>query len=138
MVLCVLDGQGGGLGTAIAAGIADLREGHSLFCLGTNRAAAERMAAACGGTALWEKAAVLERISGADYILGTAGILNAGSMKGELTAEIASAVAASPAKKLILPMNRCGLYVAGVGNCPAAELIDCLCGALREALAREV
>lgn len=131
MTLCILDGRGGGMGVALAEGLRDLPKDIRLLCLGTNSVAAQRMAAASGGRAVYLPHEVLAALAEADYLLGTAGILNAGALKGELSAEVAAAVAQSPAKKYILPMNRCGLYVAGVADRPAAELIEELCNAVR-------
>ena len=127
MTVCILDGRGGGMGAAMAERLRGLPEGCRLLCLGTNPFAAQRMAEASGGVAVSAPDEVLAALADADILLGTAGILNAGALKGELSAEAAAAVARSPAKKFILPMNRCGLYVAGVADRPAAELIAELC-----------
>lgn len=131
MTVCILDGRGGGMGAAMAERLRGLPDGCSLLCLGTNPFAAQRMAEASGGVAVYEPGEVLAALADADILLGTAGILNAGALKGELSAEVAAAVARSSAKKYILPMNRCGLYVAGVADRPAAELIAELCDAVR-------
>ena len=44
------------------------------------------------------------------------GLLNANSMLGEVSPAIAMAISLSEAQKVLVPLERCGLYVAGVGQ----------------------
>jgi hypothetical protein len=48
-----------------------------------------------------------------DLIAGPIGIIVANAMLGELTPAMASAVSGSPAKKVLVPMEQCQVYVAG-------------------------
>ena len=137
MTVCVLDGQGGGMGAAAAERLRSLLPRHRLLCLGLTACAAERMREASGGEAVTGEEGILSALAEADYLIGTAGILNAGSMKGDVSARIASACAASHARKIIVPMNRCGLAVAGVRELPAAELIREACEMLLCEIRRE-
>jgi hypothetical protein len=59
-----------------------------------------------------------------DIIVGVIGIIVANSMLGELTPLMAKAIAESPAKKVLIPLNRCNIHVAGVKNEPLPYLID--------------
>jgi hypothetical protein len=53
------------------------------------------------------------------------GIIVANSMLGELTIKMARAIAESPAKKVILPLNRCNIEIVGVDKTqPMPHLID--------------
>ncbi|MDR0839048.1 MAG: DUF3842 family protein, partial [Oscillospiraceae bacterium] len=67
-----------------------------------------------------------------DAIIGSVAILAADSMLGEITAPMAAAVARSSAKKLLLPLNRCGIIVAGVKGTPLAQHIDDVIEIIRE------
>ena len=45
-------------------------------------------------------------------------------MMGELTPAMANAISESPAVKVLIPLNKCGLRVAGVAGCTLPEIID--------------
>ena len=59
----------------------------------------------------------------ADVIIGPVGIAVADSMMGEVTPAMAVAVGQSSAKKILIPMNRCDIMIAGVGEMPLSEMI---------------
>ena len=59
-----------------------------------------------------------------DYIIGSVGILSANSMLGELTPRMAAAIAESPAQKILIPLNRCGLYIVGTRDEPLLKYIE--------------
>ena len=68
-------------------------------------------------------------------IAGVTGILHANAMLGEISPAIAAAVSLSEAQKVLVPLERCGLRIAGVGKQPldslireAARMICALCG----------
>ena len=47
-------------------------------------------------------------------------------MLGEITPAIANAVASSSAYRILIPMNLCGTYVAGVSQATSAIVQDAL------------
>ena len=57
-------------------------------------------------------------------IKGSLGIVAADSLLGEVTAEMAAAVAGSEAVKVLIPLNRCDTLVAGVSSLSTAELLE--------------
>jgi len=57
-------------------------------------------------------------------ILGPIGIISANSLLGELTPLMAKAIAESPAKKILIPMSRCNVTVAGIETKPIPNYID--------------
>jgi len=61
-----------------------------------------------------------------DIITGSVAIMAAYAMLGELTPQMAAAIAGSPARKFLLPINRAGIEVIGVVNEPLPHLIDSL------------
>ena len=50
----------------------------------------------------------------ADGVLGPVGIVVANAILGEVTPAMAEAVGSCRAKKFLVPMNSCGVIVAGV------------------------
>ena len=67
--------------------------------------------------------AVLVNAPRAAVIAGPVGIVLADSLLGECTAAMAAAVARSPAPKVLVPVNRCGVTVVGVEEKPLADYI---------------
>ena len=59
-----------------------------------------------------------------DIIVGPIGIISANSMMGELTPLMAAAIAESPARKILIPLNRCNIEIAGVKNEPLPYYIE--------------
>ena len=74
----------------------------------------------------------------ADVILGPMAILVADAMMGEITPRMAQAIAQSPAPKILLPMQRCGVRVLGASDARVRELLAGLGPALEELLDGEV
>ncbi len=81
--------------------------------------------------------AILVTAGKVDVIIGTVGIIAANSMLGELSAAMARAIAESPAKKILLPLNRCNIEIIGVDkNEPLPHLTDKAVQSLKNYLAR--
>ena len=67
---------------------------------------------------------VLAAARRAAVIAGPASIVVADSMLGEITPKMAAAIGQSEAEKVLIPLNRCGILIAGVQECPVDELIE--------------
>lgn len=126
MLVAVIDGQGGGIGRAVVEKLKDSLPGDiRIIALGTNSLATSNMLKAGANDGATGENAIVFNAARADFIIGAVGIISANSMLGELTPAIARAVAESPAKKILLPLNRCNIIIAGVdksGSLP--EMID--------------
>ncbi|MDF2878005.1 MAG: hypothetical protein K0S30_1101, partial [Clostridia bacterium] len=48
--------------------------------------------------------------------LGPIGIVCANALLGELTPLMAKAIAEAPAKKVLIPLNKCNIMVVGIAN----------------------
>ena len=128
--LVVMDGQGGGVGRAL---IERLRAGgyeDFVLAVGTNAAATAAMVKAGASAGATGEYAVVYNAARADVLAGPIGIVLAGGMMGEFSPAMARAVAESPAQKVLVPVSRCGVQVAGLEPKPlvgyiadAAELI---------------
>ena len=68
----------------------------------------------------------------ADVIIGPVGIAVADSMMGEVTPKMAMAVGQSSAKKILIPINRCDIMIAGVADLPLTEMIRRVIAMLRQ------
>ena len=72
-----------------------------------------------------------------DVIVGAQGICLAGGMLGEISAEMAAAVAQSRAQKLLVPISACGVRVLGVREAPLGEYLAELTERLRTELEKQ-
>ena len=126
MKILVIDGQGGGLGrqltAALAAGCPDIE----LTAVGTNSIAASAMLKAGAHRAATGENAVVVNCRRADIIVGPIGIAIADALMGEISPAMANAVASSNAYRVLIPMNLCSTYVAGVDKKSSAILDDAM------------
>lgn len=126
MKLLVIDGQGGGLGRAITAALRKALPGQSVVALGTNVLATSAMLKAGAQEGATGEHAIQWQCRDADLILGPTGLIIAGALLGEVSPAIALAVSASPARKLLIPSDRCALEVIGVQKQGMDEAVDAL------------
>lgn len=120
----VVDGQGGGLGKAIVEKIKKAGMAVQVIGIGTNSAATMAMLRAGADDAATGENAMVYNARYADFIIGSLGIIAANSMLGEISPAMADAISASPGFKLLIPLNRCRLYVAGTRENGLSEKID--------------
>ncbi|MBM7686750.1 MAG: hypothetical protein PWP07_2653 [Epulopiscium sp.] len=107
MRIAVIDGQGGGIGKSIVEKLRkELMEDIEIVALGTNSLATSFMMKAGANEGATGENAIVYNSSKVDIIIGAIGIIAANSMLGELTPTMAKAIAESPAKKVLLPLNR--------------------------------
>jgi len=133
MRIAVIDGQGGGIGRAIVEKLRREVAGAEILALGTNSIATSLMLKSGADEGATGENAVLVNAPKVDVIVGVIGIISANAMLGELTPPMARAVSESPALKILLPLNRCGIEIAGTPkNAPLPMLIDELVAAVKE------
>ena len=123
MKIYVIDGQGGRMGKAIVEQIKARRPGDTVIAVGTNSIATAAMLKAGADMGATGEGAIRYQCKSADIILGVTGILHANAMLGEITPAIAAAVSLSEAQKILVPLDRCGLIIAGVEKQPLESLI---------------
>jgi NAD(P)-dependent dehydrogenase (short-subunit alcohol dehydrogenase family) len=135
MRVAVIDGQGGGIGKSLVEKIKS-RFGNQVhvIALGTNAVATSLMIRAGADDGASGENAILVNVNQVDIIVGTVGIISANSMLGELTPGMAYAISNSPAKKIMIPLNRCNLMVTGVSNLSLPEHIDEVIESIRHSL----
>lgn len=124
MTILVIDAQGGGIGARLVSAIRQsLPEAH-VTAVGTNSAATAAMLKAGAHEAATGENSVVVCSKKADVIVGPIGIVIADSLLGEITARMAQAVAASRAKRVLIPFNHCDNIIVGVSNFNTGALIQ--------------
>ena len=131
----MIDGQGGGVGKSLVTALKSRMPDQKVIALGTNVQATAAMLRAGADAGATGESAIRYQCKSADIILGVTGILHANAMMGEISPGIAAAVSLSAAQKILVPLERCGLLIAGVGKQPldslirqAADMAAQLCG----------
>ena len=112
--IVVIDGQGGRLGKMLIEEVRARLPQAELLAIGTNAVAASAMQRAGAVHAATGENPVVRGVMDADVVLGPLGIVVAHAILGEVTPKIAEAVGGCLAKKFLVPMNSCGVVVAGV------------------------
>lgn len=138
MRIAVIDGQGGGIGKSIVEKLRkELMEDIEIVALGTNSLATSFMMKAGANEGATGENAIVYNSSKVHIIIGAIGIIAANSMLGELTPTMAKAIAESPAKKVLLPLNLCNIEVVGVDKSePLPHLIDKVVQSIKESMKR--
>ena len=125
MRIAVIDGQGGGIGKAVVERLRkEFGEDVEIIALGTNSLATSLMLRAGANEGATGENAIVYNAPKVDIILGPIGIICANSLLGELTPLMAKAVAESIAAKILIPLNRCNITIAGVENKPLPHYIE--------------
>ena len=123
--ICVIDGQGGGIGSTIIKHLkASYGERCEIIALGTNAIATANMLKAGANRGASGQNAIVRTVCQVDVIIGPISIVLANAMLGELTPSMAEAVASSPAKKILLPLSQENVMVVGVETIPLPRLIE--------------
>ncbi len=124
MTILVIDAQGGGIGRQLISAIADNIPEAKIIAVGTNTSATAAMLKAGAHSAATGENAVVVGCRKADVIVGPIGIIIADSMLGEVTPNMALAVAQSDAKRVLIPFNHCDNIIAGVSNFSTSVLVS--------------
>ena len=132
MKVMVIDGQGGGLGRQLVAAIKARLPQVTVLAVGTNSAATTAMLRAGADQAATGENAVVVGSRSADAIVGPVGIVIADAMLGEITPQMAVAVAQSQAGRVLIPVSQCDNIVAGAQGQPMAKLVQSAVDALEQ------
>lgn len=133
LIVAVVDGQGGGIGSAIIQ-ILRRRLGPDIevWALGTNAVATAQMMRSGANKGATGEQAIIEGVGRAQVILGPISIVLACSFMGEVTPAMAAAVAGCPARKLLLPLTQEDVEVVGVQKQPLPHHVEALMDKLTE------
>lgn len=127
MRICVIDGQGGGIGSIIIKKLREaFEESVDITALGTNAIATAQMLKARANRGASGENAIVRTVGQADIIVGPVAIVLAHSMMGEMTPRMAEAVTASTAKKFLIPLSQENVEIVGLPRTPLPPLIEML------------
>ncbi len=123
--ICVIDGQGGGIGSAVIKKLREcFEESIEIVALGTNAIATAQMLKAKANRGASGENAIIQTVGKVDVIIGSIGIIMANAMMGEVTPGMAGAVASSSAKKILIPLSQENVEVVGLNSMPLPHLIE--------------
>lgn len=135
MIICVIDGQGGKIGSVIIERLKErLKENVEIIALGTNSIATQTMMKARANKGASGENAIVQTVKKAHIIIGTLNILMVNSMLGEFTCRMATSVAESGALKFILPVTQDQVEIVGLRGLSIPQMI----GELMEAVEKEI
>ncbi|KIX11163.1 DUF3842 family protein [Dethiosulfatarculus sandiegensis] len=125
MRVCVIDGQGGGIGNIIIRRLKeDYGENMEVWALGTNAIATAQMMKAGANRGATGENALIVSTQKADVVIGPISIVLANSMMGEVSPAMASAVAQCEARKFLLPLTLENVDIVAVKRDPLPHLVD--------------
>lgn len=123
--VCVIDGQGGGIGSVIIKKLKEqFGEKIEVIALGTNAIATAQMLKARANKGASGSNAIVKTVGKADVIIGPVGIIMPNAMLGEVTPGMAQAVCDADAKKILLPLTQENVEIVGVTGLPLPQLAD--------------
>ena len=123
LTIMVVDAQGGGLGKQLITLIRKELPNVHIIAVGTNSVASSTMLRAGADEAATGENSVRVVSKKVDVIIGPVGMVIADAMLGEITKEMAYAIAQSPAKRIMIPFNNCNNYIAGTSEISTGKLI---------------
>lgn len=119
MIITVIDGMGGGIGSQIVTHLRqELSTSIEIVVLGTNAIATGNMMKAQANRGATGENAIRVSVRDADIILGSLAIVIPNSMMGEITPIMAEAIATSSAFKILLPVAPANTEVIGLEGRP--------------------
>ncbi len=123
--VCVIDGQGGGIGATIIKKLRErFEERIEIIALGTNAIATAQMLKARANKGASGSNAIVHTVKKADVIIGSIGIIMPQAMMGEVSPLMAEAVCSADAKKILLPLTQENVEIVGVSGLPLPQLVD--------------
>lgn len=123
--ICVIDGQGGGIGKNLIKQLKNtFGEFFELIGLGTNAIATGMMIKAGANRGATGENAIIRTVNHADLIICSISVTWANSMLGEVTPRIAEAVMSCSAPKIVLPLSQEKVQIVGVRSEPLPHLIN--------------
>jgi len=125
MVVMVMDGQGGGIGSVVIKALRSaVPENVEILALGTNSAATARMMKAGANRGATGENAIVQTSPKADVIMGPLAVLMAHAMMGEVTPRMAEAITMSNAKKILIPLTQEKVTLVGITADPLPHLVE--------------
>ncbi|SDH94212.1 DUF3842 family protein [Desulfosporosinus hippei] len=134
MRIAVIDGQGGGIGKHIVEQLRKKIPDLNILALGTNALATGAMLRSGATEGASGESAICYNVERVDIIVGSVAIMMVYGLLGEITATMATAISASKAEKLLLPIQRGNVQLIGVQRIPLPHQIEALVEVVEERL----
>ena len=124
LLVAIVDGQGGGMGRALAEAVKKDFPDLRVRALGTNALATAAMLKGGADEGATGENAVVFGAGRAHILLGPVGVLAANGLLGEVTPRMAEAIGTSGAVKILLPSQRCSIRLAVGPGQPMQYYLD--------------
>ena len=124
MKIIVIDGQGGNIGKQLVKGIKESFPDVYVRAVGTNSTATSNMLKGGADEGATGENAVVVGCRQADIIVGPIGIIVADALLGEVSEKMAQAINTSDAKKVLIPLNKCDVLIAGCESKSTGDLLN--------------
>lgn len=124
MRIVVVDGQGGGIGKSLVEQLKKRLPTEEVLAVGVNAIATANMLKAGADFGVTGENAVIYNCKRADIITGPIGVLLANGLMGEITSKMAEAIADSEAMKVLIPVSKCPVLIAGVEDLPMSKYVE--------------
>jgi NAD(P)-dependent dehydrogenase (short-subunit alcohol dehydrogenase family) len=134
MRVAVIDGQGGGIGKHIVEQLRKRLPELEILALGTNALATGAMLRAGATEGASGESAICYNADRVDLIVGSIAVMIVFGLLGEITPAMATAISASKAEKLLLPIQRGNILLVGVVRIPLPHQIEALVTEVEERL----
>lgn len=134
--ITVIDGHGGKLGAQLVKAIAEKYPDFPLMAVGTNSAATAAMLKCGAKSGATGENAVIVACKKSDVIMGPIGIVIADALFGETTPAMSVAVGQADAVRILLPVNKCDNFIAGVGELSTSQILSDAMDKLAEVLGK--
>jgi len=133
--ICVIDGQGGGIGSTLIKSLkAELGEHFEFIALGTNAIATAQMLRAGANKGASGENAICRTVADVDCIIGPIAITWANAMLGELTPKMAESIMSNSAYKFLLPLSQEKAEIIGGIKEPLPHLVEATVKRIKEVM----
>jgi Ni,Fe-hydrogenase maturation factor len=122
--VAIIDGQGGGIGKRLIEKIKSTNLPLELIALGTNSLATSGMIKSGANVGATGENSIVVNADKIDVIMGPLAIIVPNSIMGEITPKMAHAIGNSRALKILIPISRCNVEIAGTKNVNMNDLLD--------------
>lgn len=124
MIIAVVDGMGGGIGSQIVTSLRDELPSYiEIYALGTNSIATSSMMKSHANKGATGENAICVSCKKANVIIGPMSLVIPNSMMGEVTSRMSEAISDSEALKILLPLIPEDFELVGLENKPLILLI---------------
>ncbi|MEG1914663.1 MAG: DUF3842 family protein [Acidaminococcaceae bacterium] len=122
--IAFVDGMGGGLAAQVINQLAkQVPREVEIIGLGTNAAATAAMVKAGADKGATGENAICFSVQNADLIVGPIGIVLPNAMLGEISPQIATAIASAKGKKILIPVSQNHVQIVGLENKSLTHLV---------------